>query len=304
MLDRTRVLASCFLHAGSMPPRHLPCSVQNTLYQDPEIYDILHAPGTAKDVRGLERIERLYSRAPQTALWLEPACGSARYLLAAAAKSRRVAGFDLAPVMIDYAKRRFRDAKLTRRANLFTADMADFASHLKPASVSLAFNLINSIRHLDTDAALLAHFTDIARVLHKGGVYAVGISLSEYGVEFPTEDVWKGKRGSTSVHQVVNFEPPTLPATSRAKAARIERVFSHLTITRGKDTTEASATYGLRCYSLEQWLTILDQSPLRILTTCDERGTPLPPACPGYTLFILARRDHPTPPPTFPYSMP
>ncbi len=275
--------------------------MQNTLYQDAEVYDILHAPGTAKDVAGLARIERLYAKAPATAAWLEPACGSARYLLAAAAKGRKVIGFDLAPGMIDYAKARFKERSLTRKANLFVADMADFASHVKPGSVSLAFNLINSIRHLDTDAALDAHFCDIATSLHKGGVYAVGISLSEYGLEPPSEDVWQGKRGATHVHQVVQFEPPTIKG--RSKAARIERVFSHLTITRKKQASTATATYALRCYDLEQWRAAIDRSPLRELATCDERGTRLPPACPGYTLFILARRDHPTPLPA-PFRVP
>ena len=282
--------------------------VLNTLYQDAEVYDILHAPGTAKDVAGLARIERLYSKAPTSGSWLEPACGSARYLLAAAAKGRRVIGFDLAPGMIEYAKSRFKakgGGGLTRKANLFVADMADFASHVKPGSVSLAFNLINSIRHLDTDLALDAHFRDIAASLHKGGVYAVGISLSEYGLEPPSEDVWQGKRGGVHVHQVVQFEPPTV--RGRSKAARVERVFSHLTITRGRGSkqvvTTAAATYALRCYDLEQWRAAIDRSPLRELATSDERGTPLPPACPGYTLFILARKDHPTPLPV-PFRVP
>lgn len=272
-------------------------AVTNTLYEDAEIYDILHAPGTAKDVRGLARIEKLYSIAPRTLAWLEPACGSARYLVTAASTGiagkggRKVIGFDLAPGMIDYAKAQFKTAGVSRKATLFVGDMADFASHVKPSSVSLAFNLINSIRHLDTDAALAAHFRDISAVLHKGGVYAVGISLSEYGLESPTEDVWSGKRGRTTVHQVVQFEPPTAPPKSRSKAARVERVFSHLTITRGKDITTRNATYGLRCYDLDQWRSAIEKSPLRELATCDERGTRLPPACPGYSLFILGRKD-------------
>ena len=33
-------------------------AVTNTLYEDPEIYDILHEPGTAKDLAGLLKIER------------------------------------------------------------------------------------------------------------------------------------------------------------------------------------------------------------------------------------------------------
>ena len=70
------------------------------LYTDPAVYDILHARGTAAEVDGLERMAaRVRSgRARQT--WLEPACGTARYLRLAARRGRRTVGFDLSPVMI------------------------------------------------------------------------------------------------------------------------------------------------------------------------------------------------------------
>ena len=174
--------------------------------------------------------------------------------------------------------------------------MADFADKLGPRPVTLAFNLINSIRHLDSDAALASHFQHIARALHPKGIYVVGISLSDYGREFPTEDVWHGKRKNVAVHQVVQYEPPAVRASgNRSGAARVERVISQITITSGKGTAatvqDASATYGLRCYDPEQWYRAINRSPLHVLDTCDEQGTPLPPACPGYSLFILARRD-------------
>lgn len=280
----------------------------NTLYEDPEIYDILHAPGTAKDLTGLMKIERRYgvlTRGERAeGLVLEPACGSGRYVLEAAKKGRHVAGFDLSAGMVRYARARVREKGLQERARVFVGDMADFAGTLRRGkggrrAVTLAFNLINSIRHLDTDAGLTAHFEQMARVLHPGGVYVVGISLSDYGREFPTEDVWHGKRGGVVVHQVVQYEPPPHPAVraggNRSGAARVERVISQLTITTGKGASakvqDASATYGLRCYDPEQWYGAINRSPLRVHATCDEQGVPLPPACPGYSLFVLARRD-------------
>lgn len=282
-----------------------PHGVTNTLYEDPEIYDILHAPGTAKDLGGLLRIERVYGRLTrgerEAGLILEPACGSGRYVLEAARRGRRVAGFDLSAGMVRYARARLREKGLGGVGRVFEADMAGFAGTLRKGkggrrAVTLAFNLINSIRHLETDAALGRHFEEMARVMHPGGVYVVGISLSDYGREFPTEDVWHGKRRGVRVHQVVQYEPPAVRASgNRSGAARVERVISQLTITTGRGkgarVQEASATYGLRCYDPEQWYGAINRSPLRVHATCDEQGAALPPACPGYSLFVLTRRD-------------
>lgn len=259
-------------------------------YDDPYVYDVLHTRNTAHDVTGLERIERLYSTAPRSHAWLEPACGTARFLRVAAKRGRRVVGFDLKPGMIEYANARMASGGVASKATLFVGDMVDFDRQLAPGSVGFAFNLINTIRHLETDRAMLAHFAGIARVLAKGGIYVVGISLSAYGLEPPTEDHWVGRRGSCTVRQVIQFEPPAVTRAPRADCQRIERAFSHLTITRGSREDHADSTYGLRTYNLAQWQTLIDQSALAVTLTCDERGRPFAPVEPGYCLFVLGRK--------------
>lgn len=258
------------------------------LYDDPDVYDILHAPGTAEAVTGLERIAKLHlSGAARRLPWLEPACGTGRHLLVAARRGRRGVGFDLKPAMVEYARARVARSRVGRRVELFVADMTRFADHLRPRSIGLAFNLINTIRHLDSDRAMLDHFKDVARVLHPGGLYAVGVSLSLYGHEPPTEDVWVGARGLARVKQVVQYEPPT---ARRGASARVERVYSHLTITRGRRTTYAHSTYALRCYSPEQWHELVERSALRVRAEVTERGEPLHVVAPGYAVYLLGRR--------------
>jgi SAM-dependent methyltransferase len=265
-------------------------------YSLPEIYDILHSPGTLGEVKGLEKIAGRFvvSRPLKDQTWLEPACGSGRYLRAAAARGRRVVGFDLEPAMVAYAKRSIRELRRRRQgrrggravpaARIFMGDMTRFADHLKPASVDFAFNLINSIRHLDSDTAMLAHFRGIARVLRPGGVYAVGLSLSSYDHEIPTEDVWVGRRGRSEVKQVVQYLVPT-------RRKRSEPVISHLTVTRGPRTQELDFTYTLRSYDTRQWERLIARSPLKIMATVDEQGGDLAIYEPGYAIFILAPRD-------------
>ncbi|MBK7403044.1 MAG: class I SAM-dependent methyltransferase [Phycisphaerales bacterium] len=83
-------------------------STRSGLYDDPEIYDILHAPGTRAEVDGLEAIEGRYvdrSRCGGARRWLEPACGSGRYIREAARRGIEAVGFDLSPGMIEYARR-------------------------------------------------------------------------------------------------------------------------------------------------------------------------------------------------------
>src|SRR5262245_9807070 len=96
-------------------------------YADPLVYDVLHAHGTAADVDALERLERRFVGPVRgRATWLEPACGTARYLLLASRRGRRCVGFDLEPRMIAYARERAEALPAAIRPRLFVADMTSF----------------------------------------------------------------------------------------------------------------------------------------------------------------------------------
>lgn len=260
--------------------------IEQSFYADASVYDILHAEGTAEEVDCLERLAHTFaSGAPN--VWLEPACGSGRLIRLAARRddSRRVIGFDLEPRMIDYAKRRAEKAELADRHTLFVGDMTSFADEIKPNSVGFAFNVINTIRHLESDEDLLAHFEQVAKSLHPEGVYVVGISLSLYGSEMPSEDVWSGKRGRCEVKQVVNYIPP-----EAAGGSRIELVYSTLTVSRPSGEQVISSSYELRTYNRTQWQGVLDRSALRVIGFTDVLGDPDEPEEPGYGLWILGPR--------------
>lgn len=255
----------------------------NALYADPSIYDILHATGTSGEVDALERIEACFcAGAPK--VWLEPACGSGRYLRVAAKRGRRVIGFDLAADMIEYARQRAHNAGTADLHQLFVGDMRHFASEVEPGSVGLAFNPINTIRHLETDEDLLAHFEQVARTLDEAGVYAVGISLTSYEYEMPSEDVWSGKRGTCAVQQVINYLPP------ESKADRFEQIYSVLTVTRPSGEEQIVSSYKLRTYNESQWRQLIERSALRVLGVVDMEGMPDEPEEPGYAVWVLARR--------------
>ncbi|MEO1130952.1 MAG: class I SAM-dependent methyltransferase [Planctomycetota bacterium] len=265
-------------------------------YRRPSWYDILHAAGTALDVDGLEEIAARYVHLPIRGgmRWLEPACGTARHLRLIASRGGRVWGFDREPSMIDYAQHAMTGRGL--RGTLFEADMADFrlprTGGGNPVTVHLAFNLISSIRHLRTDDAMLAHFRCMADAVARGGVYAVGIGMTAYGAEMPSEDLWEGRRGPCTVTQVVQY----LPAERRR---RLEQVISHLRIRTPTTERHLDTSYELRAYSGRQWATLLEKTAFEVVDVVDEHGDPLPPpgdvgweqdGSSGYGIWVLRRR--------------
>jgi len=251
--------------------------LQADFYDDPVVYDVLHAPGTAREVRGLLRIADTHAPAatrPRT--WLEPACGTARYLRLIARRGERVFGFDASPDMIAYARTRLRapdDA-------LFVADMADFHTHFDNDSIDVAFNLVNSIRHLHSDKAMLDHLRGVRCALRPHGIYVVGIHLSADGLEPITEDVWQGARGPLRVVQVVQYEPPR-------DHTRLEKVVSEMIVATPTRERHIGSVYHLRTFNRAQWRALLHRAGFEIAAVVDELGRPAPEADGAYALFIL-----------------
>ncbi|MFI4883101.1 MAG: class I SAM-dependent methyltransferase [Phycisphaerales bacterium JB064] len=252
-------------------------------YDEPTLYDVLHSAGTADEVRGLLRVcERLGldSRGP----WLEPACGSGRYVRAAIARGVRIAGFDAEPAMIDYATDRLRGVEPSLyRLGVATMEGFDADELARGWRFALAFNPINTIRHLESDDDLLNHLRRVHDALQPGGVYAVGLSLSVYGAEQPSEDVWEGARGSLGVRQVVQFIPP------EERGDRFEQVHNVLHVTRPGGTQTIPSAYRLRTYDRGEWEGVIERSPFTLLGCVDEEGDPMEQPMLGYAIWLLQR---------------
>jgi len=284
-----------------------------SFYSDPSGYDILHAPGTAAEVDGLQRLEKRFAPTGRRGAWLEPACGTARYLRVAAQRGRRVLGFDASEGMIEYARARLErlGPQVSRRATLLVADMETFdtavASPFRAMGVSrgaradgnsgtrnigrkpdatpritFAFNLINTFRHLESDAAALAHLRAVRGVLARGGVYALGVSLSGYGNEFPSEDVWEARRGKVHVRQVAQYTPPA------SRRQRFEQVHNVVVIQRpNRDDEVQTSSYRLRTYNRAQFEALIERAGFEVAGHVDDAGRDAPIVEPGYGIWIL-----------------
>lgn len=251
-------------------------------YDDPTVYDILHASGTAMEARGVEAVARKHHPRRRRFVFLEPGCGTARHLRKLAALGHHAIGFDLSQTMIDDANTRAARAGVARSCDLFVADMTGFADRVR-TPVHAVFNLINTVRHLPDDRAMLRHFEHTARVLAPGGVYVVGISTTVPDIEQPSEDVWAGARGRCRVTQTVNYLPP-------GPGSRTETVISHLHIRRPRGDEHRDSTYTLRTYTLDEWASLIDRSALRIDRVCDEAGDDVDPPAMGYAWYCLTAR--------------
>ena len=267
---------------------------RTSLYADPAVYDILYTPGTAAEVDALERIERWWARqrrAPTTPadsetspgrlapdrFWFEPACGTGRYLRVAGRRGRCIGGYDRDEALLTYARRRLRrilapTAPGQRGAPILaTADLTDArVPGRDAASVDFAFNPVNTLRLLPDDLAVLAHFRQMARLLKPGGLYVVGLSLTDYDWLQPEEDLWEAQRGRCRVSQLVNYLPPE----PGPRHSRREQVISHLTVTRPGGSDHFDDTYDLRCYDQRQWQRLLSRSALRRVESFDAQGRP------------------------------
>jgi SAM-dependent methyltransferase len=261
---------------------------KNHFYGDPVVYDILHGPGTADEARVLETIARAMTGggggADDAELhFLEPACGTARHLRRLAKNRHRCTGFDLSESMVEDAQRRVERAGLRDRVDLFVADMTDFSAKVR-RKADAAFNLINTIRHLPTDDAMLAHLEQMAASLKKRGVYIIGTSVTDYDLEMPSEDTWSGGRGACRVTQTVNYLPP------EDAGSRTETVLSHIHVATPEQEEHRDSVYHLRTYNLRQWTDLIDRSAMRIEAVLDDLGDAMDPPTLGYALFVLRAR--------------
>jgi SAM-dependent methyltransferase len=229
------------------------------LYADAAVYDVLHRPGTGDEVDALLRIARRHLGHSAGLRWLEPACGSGRYLIELARRKERGGGghtgvgVDLEPGMVAYAQAAAERAGVVAAAGAGGPESVEprlrfVAGRMERLSARMigskerfdaAFCLINSFRHLMTEGAAREHLRRVLGLLKPGGVYVVGVDLFDPVLSVPSEDVWEGRGGrggrgrddgprAVRVKQFVSYSPPTGAVEGRA---RREEVYSHLTIT-------------------------------------------------------------------------
>jgi SAM-dependent methyltransferase len=213
----------------------MPAYRQADWYEFPRFYDILLEPDSARDANFLEAVVERHGR-PRARAVLEPACGSGRLLVELARRGWRVTGIDLSPTMVAFARERLAEEGL--RGRVVAAPMQDFALSQR---FDLAHCLINTFKHLLDERSAIAAVRCVARALRPGGLFVLGMHLSDYDWRSRQRERWVGRRGSTKV--TCNLQ--SWPADRRA---RIERVRSRLVIEERGRTERLETSWDFRTY--------------------------------------------------------
>lgn len=258
-------------------------------YETPLYYDIVFSGDDATEGLFLLRLLELHGPplAPRARRRvLEPACGSGRMVLELARRGCDVTGFDLSAAMLEFARRRMRQAR--RRAELLEARMESFEVG---TGFDLAHCMVNTFKYLLDESSARAHLERVARALRPGGLYAIGIHLTQYEDRRDNHERWVARRGPLEVTCNIHGSAPD-------RRTRLENVRSRLRVLENGREQRTETAWTFRTYDLRQFRALVSSVPAFEIAACYDFGydTTRPRTLPDDqldTVFVLRKRARP-----------
>lgn len=231
-------------------------------YDTPLYYDIVFDEGTVAEADFLERAYAAYAQPATGMRLLEPACGSGRLALEMARRGWKVAGFDGNPRMIAFAQERLRAAGL--KASLWEDWMQHFElpRGLKPG-FDMAHCLVSTFKYLLTERDAVACLQKVAAALRPGGVFFLGLHLTDYGRLTNEHERWVARRDGVEV--VCNTH--TWPADRKT---RLESLRTRLNISDAGRSHTQETRWEFRTYNAAQLRALLRKAPELQLVACHD----------------------------------
>lgn len=228
--------------------------IRESIYDHPKYYDLVFGADCAAELTFIRQCAQQYAGV-KVQRWFEPACGTGRLLAAFARQGFEVGGIDLNPKAVDFCNKRLQ--QITAKAGpdsppalAWVADMADFTTRKK---YDVAFNTINSFRHLTSEEASLAHLQCMGRAIRKGGLYLLGIHLTPTRAAPSETESWSARRGNLTV----NTHMWTIERNRRQRVERFGIRFDIHTPTRYWRIEDVLV---LRSYTQKQMQQLIDRS--------------------------------------------
>jgi ubiquinone/menaquinone biosynthesis C-methylase UbiE len=239
---------------------HYRMALAKDWYDTPHYYDIVFDGGTTQETLFLEQVFVTHADKPlqKKRHLLEPACGSGRLLASMSKAGWNCAGFDANPAMLEYTQQRLKKAK--QSATLWQDQMQRFTLP-KQRAYSMAHCLVSTFKYLLTEADALSHLQRIAQVLEIGGIYVLGIHLTDYNHLKIQHERWVGQRGATRV--VCNTR--SWPADS---TTRLEKIRTRLGVTAGSAQHTQETHWQFRTYDAKQLKALLRKIPALQCVAC------------------------------------
>jgi SAM-dependent methyltransferase len=232
-------------------------------YDTPLYYDIIFDQDTDKEVAFLEAMMRRHSRTPDGP-WriLEPACGSGRLMAALGARGHRVWGFDLNDNMTAYTQQRL--GNLKQPGSVWKDRMENFqVPSMGRAKIDLAHCLVSTFKYVLEEKGAVSHLQQVAASLRKGGLYVLGIHLTDYDDIHEQHERWAGERDGVKVSCNTHTWPPD-------RKTRREQLRTRLRITREGRSGIQETRWEFRTYNARQVKALLRKVPELTCVACHD----------------------------------
>jgi len=231
---------------------------QRDWYDTPLYYDIIFDGGTEQEADFLmSAYHRYVADAVKKPLVLEPACGSGRLMQALQKLGCTVHGFDLGEEMVRYAEKR-----MGRSAVVWQDRMESFGVPAE-GGYDFAHCLVSTFKYLLTEEHARAHLQKVCSVLKPGGIYILGVHLSDYSLKKWEHERWHGSRDGVAV--VCNTR--TWPAD---KKQRLENIRTRLRINERGRIRLQETHWQFRTYDAAQLRRLLKSVPEFELLACHD----------------------------------
>jgi len=231
-------------------------------YDSPRHYDMVYADYTGPETRFLEAMLSRHgppARGPRRIL--EPACGSGRLVESLARRGHRVWGFDLNPRQLAYARERLRRRGL--RARLWQDELGGFRLPAGAGGLDLAHCLVSTFKYLLRESEAVRHLRRVAAALRPGGLYVLGLHLTDYANPAADHERWSARKGRT----LVVSDTWSAPARRRA---RTEAMRTRMRIREGDKAWVTETEWTFRTYGPGQLRALLRKVPGLELAACHD----------------------------------
>ncbi|MEM6553335.1 MAG: class I SAM-dependent methyltransferase [Planctomycetota bacterium] len=219
-------------------------------YATPLYYDIIFDVDTEKEAGFLAAVWERYGKSGGRSV-LEPACGTGRLLEALREREFGISGFDAEPAMVRAARER-----LGRGADLWEGRFEDFGRVCR-GNVDLMFCLVSSFKYVLDEAGAQAHLREAADWLAMGGVYVLGLHLTDYTDRETQVERWRASRDGVRVDCTIKSWPAD-------RKTRRERVRSRMVV-RGDGgeggVKRYESCWDFRTYGITQLRSLLRSEP-------------------------------------------
>lgn len=238
----------------------MPAKEQIDWYETPLYYDIIFDEDTSLEATFLETLhDRHGNGTSKNRTVLELACGGGRLLEELASRDWKVAGFDASQAMLDFARDR-----LSRRdlPALVWKDRMETFSVPRQRRFDLVHCLVSTFKYLLTEEAALACLSRVSAALKPGGLFVLGIHLTDYAQEKPSHERWVAQRDGIKIICNTRTWPPI---------QRIEPMRTRLQIsTRGGKIRLQETRWNVRSYSAPQLRSLLRKVKGLSLVACHD----------------------------------